>query len=61
MWGKRIAPQQKKLLPFLPGSLLKQTVLVCSRDKYKTPKTLSISYNFRQKQPLPEILPNVYL
>ena len=23
MWGKRIAPQQKKLLPFLPGSLLK--------------------------------------
>ena len=24
MWGKRIAPQQKKLLSFLPGSLLKQ-------------------------------------
>ena len=23
MRGKRIAPQQKKLLPFLPGSLLK--------------------------------------
>ena len=23
MWGKRIAPQQNKLLPFLPGSLLK--------------------------------------
>ena len=22
MWGKRIAPQQNKLLPFLPGSLL---------------------------------------
>ena len=22
MWGKRVAPQQKKLLPFLPGSLL---------------------------------------
>ena len=22
MWGKRIAPQQKKVLPFLPGSLL---------------------------------------
>ena len=23
MWGKRMAPQQKKLLPFLPGPLLK--------------------------------------
>ena len=26
MWGKRIAPQQNKLLPFLPGSLLKRIV-----------------------------------
>ena len=26
MWGKRIAPQQKKLLPFLPGSLLNSLI-----------------------------------
>ena len=26
MWGKRIAPQQNKLLPFLLGSLLKLAV-----------------------------------
>ena len=28
MWGKRIAPQQNKLLPFLPGSLLKNAVII---------------------------------
>ena len=39
MWGKRIAPQQKKLLPFLPGSLFKGHVgngdisLLFLRDK----------------------------
>ena len=28
MWGKRIAPQQNKLLPFLPGSVLKYAVII---------------------------------
>ena len=59
MWGKRITPQQKKLLPFLPGSLLESyyfkcyhknqmVINLCTRrsvkGSYKRIKTISTNF-----------------
>ena len=44
MWGKRIAPQQNKLLPFLPGSLLKKLPQNISWDSKQQLSMCSTNY-----------------